>query len=204
MIAKGSGYVRRNRDTARAQLTSHFKYVEHRSRELPIESRDDRRIFDKDNDVISRRDAVNDVMDHTSTSVNYHKVVLSPSAEEPVQDWREWTRQVMHDLEEYQGKELHWYAVHHSNTDNPHVHVVIAGAGSNQETGREEPVKMYYDKEYEVLRRSGREHSDYDLHQLIKEQFQELDTVERAVDRDVETFQPDRDPFHHSLEDFDR
>lgn len=204
MIAKGSGYVRGNRDAARARLTSHFKYVEHRSREISLESRDDRRIFDKDNDVVNRRDAVNDVMEHTSTSVNYHKVVLSPSAEEPVQDWREWTRQVMHDLEEYQGKELHWYAVHHDNTDNPHVHVVIAGAGSNQETGREEPVKMYYDKEYEVLRRSGREHSDYDLHQLIKEQFQELDNVERAVDREFETSQPDHDPFHQSSEDFDR
>jgi hypothetical protein len=55
--------------------------------------------------VVNRRDAVNEVMEHTSTSVNYHKIVLSPSEEEPVHDWCEWTRQVMHDLEEAQGTE---------------------------------------------------------------------------------------------------
>ncbi len=109
--------------------------------------------------MVNRRDAVNEVMEHTSTSVNYHKIVLSPSEEEPVHDWREWTRQVMHDLEEAQGKELHWFAVHH-NTEHPHVHVVVAGAGYNQEKDREEPVKLYT-KDYDLLRESGREYSDY-------------------------------------------
>ena len=35
----------------------------------------------------------------------------------------------MADLEDEQGKEMHWYAVHHSNTEHEHVHVVVAGAG---------------------------------------------------------------------------
>lgn len=192
MIAKGSGYVRGNRDVSRGRLVAHFKYIEHRSRERSPENRDDRHIFSKDEDVVHRRDATNDVMEHTSTSVNFHKVVLSPGEDEPISDWRLWTRQVMHDLEEYQGKELHWYAVYHSNTEHPHVHVIIAGAGYNQETGREEPVKMYYDKEYEVLRRSGREHSDYDFHRLIEEQFQELNNLDHTIDRELTIQQPDR------------
>ncbi len=32
MRAKGSGYVRGNREAARARLVAHLKYVEHRSR----------------------------------------------------------------------------------------------------------------------------------------------------------------------------
>ena len=31
MIAKGSGYVRGNRETSRARLGTHLKYTEHRS-----------------------------------------------------------------------------------------------------------------------------------------------------------------------------
>jgi hypothetical protein len=220
MIAKGSGFVRGNRQAASARLSSHFKYVEHRSKELSLETRDDRRIFDKENDVVNRRDAVNEVMEHTSTSVNYHKIVLSPSTEEAVHDWREWTRQVMNDLEHAQGKELHWYAVQHHNTDNPHVHVVVAGAGYNQETGREEPVKLYT-KDYDLLRESGREHSDYRFQKLLEKEFQELDTTDRTIDREAETpsereplspfsehdpLSPstEHEPLSPSLEDFDR
>jgi len=203
MIAKGSGYVRGNRDAARARLTFHFKYIGHRSRDISSESRDDRRIFDKEHDVVNRCDAVNDVMNHTSTSVNYHKIVLSLGEDEPVQDWREWTRNVMQDLEEAQGKELHWYGVHHQNTDHPHVHVVVAGAGYNQETEREDPVKLYT-QDYNTLRESGREHSDYHFQHLLEEQFQELNTLDETIDREVALSQVERDPFHPSLEDFDR
>ena len=116
-------------------------------------------------------------MDHTSTSVNYHKIVLSPGQDEPVQDWREWTREVMADLEESQGKELHWYAVKHENTDNPHVHVVLAGSGENHETGKEEPVKMYA-PDYKLMRESGREHSEHDWYRQIGEQLKEYDRQE--------------------------
>ena len=202
MIAKGSGYVRGNREAARARLISHFKYIEHRSRELS-ESRDDRRIFDNEHDVVNRRDAVDEVMEHTSTSVNYHKVVLSPGDDEPIEDWRAWTREVMHDLEEEQGRTLHWYAVHHQNTEHPHVHVVIAGAGYNEETGREEPVKLYT-KDYEVLRASGHEHSEYPYHQWLEAQYQKLNTLDETIDREAVHVPLDHDPFHPSREEFDR
>jgi len=143
------------------------------------------------------------VMSHTSTSVNYHKIVLSPSSEEPVHDWQEWTRQVLNNLEEAQGKELHWYAVHHQNTEHSHVHVVLAGAGYNQETNREEPIKLY-PKDYAVLREAGHEHSDYHFQQLLKEQFQELDTLDQMVERDPSPLAPNHDPFHPFQEDFER
>jgi hypothetical protein len=87
--------------------------------------------------------------------VHYHKIVLSPADDEPIENWREWTRDVMSDLEEMQGKELHWYAVSHQNTEHPHIHVVLAGAGEDPETGEQEPVKLYQE-DYQRLRREHR------------------------------------------------
>jgi hypothetical protein len=175
MIARGR-YVKggtANNAAATSHLGAHLKYLEHRSRDEQ-ESRDDRWIFTRDDDQVNRREAVDDVMEHTSGSVSYHKIVLSPGNDEPVQDWREWTREVMADLEAEQGKDLHWYAVHHSNTEHEHVHVVLAGAGEHWETGHEEAVKLY-PEDYQVLRESGHDHSDHDFYDHISEQLKELD-----------------------------
>lgn len=180
MIARGR-FVRGNRQAAAKQLNAHLKYIEHRKR-AEEETREDRHIFSKESDSVRRQEAMEDVMEHTSSSVNYHKFVLSPSGDEPVEHWREWTREVMRDLEEQQGKELHWYAVHHGNTDNPHVHVVIAGAGEDPETGRTEAVKLYA-QDYHLLRESGREHSEHDYYHLLRETAQELDRQD-FVERD--------------------
>lgn len=107
MIARGK-YVRGgDRKAASSHLKAHFKYIEHRPRDPAQEMRDDRHLFSKDRNVVDRREAVNDVMEHSSTRVSYHKIVLSPTQDEPVLDWRQWTRDVMNDLEEVQNKELH-------------------------------------------------------------------------------------------------
>src|SRR6266700_465930 len=162
MIAKGR-FVKggaANSASAAGQLNSHLKYLEHRSRD-GLERLEDRSIFSREDDDVERREAVNDVMEHTSHSVSYHKIVLSPSDDEQVQDWREWTREVMADLEDGQGKEMHWYAVHHSNTEHEHVHVVVAGAGEDRETGQEVAVRLY-PQDYQMLRESGHDHSDHD------------------------------------------
>ena len=118
----------------------------------------------------------------------------------------------MQDLEHAQGKELHWYAVHHQNTEHPHVHVVVAGAGYNPYTEREEPVKLYT-KDYDLLRESGREHSDYHFQQLLEKEFQRLDLDDRTREREFDMPPSERDPLSPSfereflspaLEDFDR
>jgi len=123
-------------------------------------------------------------MEHTSHSVSYHKIVLSPSDDEPVQDWREWTREVMADLEDEQGKEMHWYAVHHNNTEHEHVHVVIAGAGEDRETGQEVAVKLY-PQDYQQLRESGHEHSEYEFYFQLETALEELERQDDVV-RDQE------------------
>ena len=174
MIAKGQ-YAKggaANRKVAGSKLKNHLKYIEYRKQD-ELGSREDRSIFSKDRDQVDRKEAASDVMEHSSQAVSYHKIILSPGEDEPVQDWKQWTREVMTDLEERQGKELHWYAVHHHNTEHPHVHVVIAGAGENHETGREEAVRLYKE-DYQLLRESGHAHSDHDFYHQLDELVKEL------------------------------
>ncbi len=175
MIAKGH-YVKggtANRAAAASHLSAHFKYLEHRSRDMD-ESREDRAIFSKEEDVVSRREALGDIMAHTSLRVSYHQIVLSPSEEELVLDWQAWTREVMADLEAHQGAELHWYAVHHGNTDHEHVHVVLAGAGEDRETGQPTAV-ILSPQDYRELRESGHERSEFNFHYQLELALQEYD-----------------------------
>lgn len=161
---------------ARAHLSAHLKYIEHRSRYQERESRDDRRIFSEHSNVANRKDAVHDVMEHISTSPRdayYHKLILSPRKDIPIKDYRQWTRDLMHDLEQKQGKKLHWYAVKHGNTDIPHVHIIVAGAGERFDT-REPEAVIFRPDDYNFLKERGIEHSDLAYHQLIQETLKEM------------------------------
>jgi relaxase-like protein len=191
MIARGK-FVRGNPARTASHLTGHLKYLEYRSREID-ETREGRYIFTKDDDHVERKDAQRDIMEHTSGSVHYHKIMLSPASDEPVEDWQQWTREVMRDLEETQGKDLHWYAVHHDNTEHPHVHVVLAGAAEDHVTGEMEPVKLYQG-DYEHLRESGREYSEHGFYHQLEEDLQELDRQDTVVRDHVELPQ-ERDTF---------
>ncbi|HEU5375445.1 MAG TPA: hypothetical protein VFV38_08405 [Ktedonobacteraceae bacterium] len=193
MIVKNR-YVKRrpvqSQQHIRKLLNAHVKYIEHRSREVG-ETPESRALFDAERDRVGREEVVNDVMSHTSPGVSYHKLVLSPADNEPVTDWREWTREVMADLEDHQGKDLHWYAVHHDNTDHGHVHVILAGQGEDRASGQATPIGLYEKRgDFRALIESGREHSDYDHYQQIQEinrQLNEQDTVgHEPVARDVE------------------
>ena len=171
MIARGTGFVKGKRTAVRSRLVAHLKYVEHRLRDEQ-ESREDRRLFSKEEDRVTRQQAVEDVMGHTSSGVAYHKIVLSPAEDEPIRDWKQWTREVMADLEERQGKELHWYAVQHQNTDNPHVHVILAGAGEEPGAEKLKPVKLFA-QDFQAMRESGQEHSEHEWYRQIQEHVRE-------------------------------
>lgn len=198
MIARGK-YVRGgDRKAASSHLNAHFKYIEHRPRDLARELREDRRLFSKDRDAVDRKEAVDDVMEHTSARVSYHKIVLSPAEDEPILNWRQWTRDVMADLEEGQGKELQWYAVHHENTDHPHVHVVVAGAGYDRVTEEKEPVRLSR-QDYEQLRESGHYHSEYAWEHRLEELFQDLERQDHGIENIVA-----RDQENERLNDLER
>jgi type IV secretory pathway VirD2 relaxase len=176
-----AGLRRMHVKAARAHLSAHLKYIEHRSRDQERESRDDRRIFNKHSDVINRKDAMRDVTEHASQrDAYYHKMMLSPGPDIPVEDYRQWTRAIMHDLEQRQGKKLHWYAVQHHNTEHAHVHIVIAGAGERFDTGQQEAV-FIRPNDYTFLKERGKEHSELAHQQLIQETLQEIDRLDDTV-----------------------
>lgn len=202
MIARGTGYVKASRASAYTRLAAHLKYIEHRSRSEG-ETRESRRIFGKEADHASRRVALADVMAHTSSAVSFHKIVLSPGENEPVQDWHAWTREVMADLEEHQGRELHWYAVQHNNTNHPHIHVVLAGGGEHLVTGRPATVKMV-PHDYALLRESGRTHSEHDWYERVQEMVQELDRTDPTHPVDTTLDRPGESLNHEEWDQYER
>ena len=209
-IAKGTGFVKGNRQAAGKQLTGHLKYLEYRPRG-PEETRTDRSLFTEDQDQVTRREALDDILAHSSETIRYHKIVLSPAQDEPVADWKEWTRTIMHDLEDYKDQKLHWYAVKHSNTDDPHIHVVLAGRGESFQTGREKPVKLYTaDRapdghgDYEFLRERGREHSDHEHYQRLQTIIKELDREDTLSQESRAKTQQQREPPRSSSKEMER
>lgn len=175
-VIKGRYVAGRPTKAVGAKLSNHMKYMQYRPRSEQ-ETREDRFLFSQESDHVARKDAVDDVMQHTSRSVNYHSIILSPGEQEHIDDFRQWTRDVMRDLQEQKGVDLHWYAVVHAherqNTDTPHVHVVLAGAGEDA-TGRLQTVCM--DKaDYQFLRAQGRERGNYAFYQELTHTMSELD-----------------------------
>jgi len=159
---------------ASSALKSHLKYLQYRERG-EHETREERHLFSKDNEHVDRQDVHADVMQREQAGdIYYHRLILSPSEDEPVQDWHAWTRDVMHDLEQNQGKDIEWYATVHQNTDNPHVHVVLNGTGQDRETGTAEPVTLSR-QDFQVLRESGHDHSEYEHNHQIENIFRDLD-----------------------------
>ena len=190
--AKNVRASRVSQDKAQSALSSHAKYLQYRERDPEHETTADRQFFDDEHDAIDRRWVVKDVLNEQEQAgdIYYHRIILSPSQEEPVNDWREWTREVMRDLEDRFDQDMKWYAVHHANTDDPHVHVILQGTGIDRETGHAEPVTLT-PEDFRRMRESGREHSEYEHQHFLAEKWQELDerdTVgheepERELDR---------------------
>lgn len=177
MITRGR-YVggRCPKGKARKLLSAHLKYLEHRAC-APEEEREDRAIFTKDADEIERRVALDAIMRQGSAVARYHKLMLSPAQDEPVLDLRDWTRRVMADLEQKKGLRLTWYAVQHRNTNNPHVHIVIAGAGVVPSIEMPLAVRIGRD-DFAFLRRVGREHSDREHYREVREIADDLDAMD--------------------------
>ena len=188
-----------SRDKATTALGSHAKYLQYRERDPQRETKGDRQFFNDEHDAIDRRWVVKDLLNEQEQAgdIYYHRIILSPSQEEPVSDWRAWTREVMGDLEDRFHQDLNWYAVHHANTDDPHVHVVLQGTGIDRETGHAEPV-TFTAEDFRSMRESGREHSEYEHQRFLAEKWQEFDErdsvgreeSERELDRSQQSAVP--------------
>lgn len=206
-VVKGRYVASRNTKAVGKQLSAHFKYTEYRKHGAH-ETREDRFLFSQEHDHIERKDAVNDVMTHTSRSVNYHKIIFSPGEHERVEDFRQWIRDQMHDLEERKGIHLHWYAVIHAHererTSEPHVHVVLAGAGEDEHTGEQTTVRMDRD-DYAFLRERGREQGNYAFYHELETTVRDLDRYDTiGREQSERTREQTADTFVHPMDEYYR
>ncbi len=95
---------------------------------------EDRSIWDRDGDI--SRDKAYEMLDrHHTKSVAATRLVFSIEKDGDADDLRRMTREMMDNLEMEREQKLHWFAVEHRNTDNPHVHVTLCGSGE-RETSR--------------------------------------------------------------------
>ena len=97
----------------------------------PGEAREERTLFDARGDVADRTAARALLTAAIGPKVVFHRLVLSPGARSGVVrpiDLRTWTRLLLMDLGDRLGQRLVWVAAVHRNTDDPHVHVLLAGA----------------------------------------------------------------------------
>src|SRR5690242_13466172 len=164
MIVRGTGFIRGKEAKAKARLVAHVRYLL-RHFQAAAQTPDSQAqgatanggLFSKEADYLDRRAAIQQTMEHSLSRMRYHKMVLSPGANEPVVDFRAWTRAVFAELEQRLQLRLSWYAVVHTNTAHTHVHVVLAGAGEplSGATGAQVPVKLRVE-DYQFLRAVGR------------------------------------------------
>jgi type IV secretory pathway VirD2 relaxase len=71
---------------------------------------------------------------------HHFRFIVAPEDGVELQDLREYTRHLMHRMEQDLGTRLYWVAVDHWDTGNPHSHVVVRGKddkGQNLVIGRE-------------------------------------------------------------------
>ncbi len=97
----------------------------------PGEAREERTLFDAHGDVANRAAARAILTAAMGPRVVFHRLVLSPGRRagviRPI-DLRTWTRLLLMDLGHELGQQLVWVAAVHRNTDDPHIHVLLAGA----------------------------------------------------------------------------
>ncbi|MFZ4604236.1 MAG: relaxase/mobilization nuclease domain-containing protein, partial [Caulobacterales bacterium] len=81
--------------------------------------------YDLEHDVAE--DARARMQEWAQEDPRHFRLMLAPERGDLLPDQREFTREVMSQMERELGVELDWVAVDHHNTDNPHTHVILRG-----------------------------------------------------------------------------
>jgi hypothetical protein len=155
-------------------LKSHLKYLQYRQHNLEPMQKKDRQFFNDQSDHIDRHWIQRSIMCGQKGNVYYYRLLLSPAYDEPVSNWRHWTRAVLRDLENRFGQTLNWYAIEHSDNDHSHIHVIMKGIGKDRKTRSARSI-MFHTQDFAYLQERGRAHSEYEFLRLLTETTWELD-----------------------------
>jgi len=114
-------YVARHR-SPQAGRQSVLRHVRYLARDSALRNAPNVRFFDASREQL---DAKNETRSW-ATDRHHFRIVISPERGQDIADPTDYVRRVMARVEQDVGK-LQWLAMHHSNTENPHTHVVLRG-----------------------------------------------------------------------------
>ncbi|MBU7588439.1 MAG: DUF3363 domain-containing protein [Sphingopyxis terrae] len=103
-----------------APLSAHIAYLK---REGVTRDGSPTRMFDAEGDRADDRGFAERCKDDR----HHFRVIVSPEDAAELTDLREYTRDLVRQMEADLGTRLEWIAVDHWNTDNPHVHLLMRG-----------------------------------------------------------------------------
>ncbi|MCC6469706.1 MAG: DUF3363 domain-containing protein [Alphaproteobacteria bacterium] len=104
----------------RAPLSAHITYLK---REGVTRDGSPTRMFDANGDGADDRAFA----DRCKDDRHHFRIIVSPEDAADLTDLREYTRDLVRQMEADLGTRLDWVAVDHWNTDNPHVHLLVRG-----------------------------------------------------------------------------
>jgi type IV secretory pathway VirD2 relaxase len=104
----------------RAPLSAHITYLK---REGVTRDGSSARMFDASGDGADDRGFAERCKDDR----HHFRITVSPEDAADLTDLREYTRDLVRQMETDLGTRLDWVAVDHWNTDNPHVHLLVRG-----------------------------------------------------------------------------
>lgn len=103
-----------------APLSAHVAYLK---REGVTRDGSPARMFDAAGDTADDRGFT----DRCKDDRHHFRIIVSPEHAGELTDLREYTRDLVRQMEADLGTRLDWVAVDHWNTDNPHVHLLVRG-----------------------------------------------------------------------------
>ena len=104
----------------RAPLSAHIAYLK---REGVTRDGSPARMFDANGDGADDRAFAAVAKDDR----HHFRIIVSPEDAADLTDLREYTRDLVRQMEADLGTRLEWIAVDHWNTDNPHIHLLVRG-----------------------------------------------------------------------------
>jgi len=121
VLVKALPITRRGRGgQSRAPLSAHLAYLK---REGITRDGSPTRMFDANGDSADDRAFA----DRCKDDRHHFRIIVSPEDAADLSDLRDYTRDLVRQMEADLGTGLDWVAVDHWNTDNPHVHLLVRG-----------------------------------------------------------------------------
>ncbi|ODP39594.1 relaxase/mobilization nuclease domain-containing protein [Sphingomonas turrisvirgatae] len=121
VLVKALPVTHRSRSGRRmAPLSAHVAYLK---REGVTRDGSPTRMFDVAGDNADNRSFT----DRCKDDRHHFRIIVSPEDAAELTDLREYTRDLVRQMETDLGTRLDWVAVDHWNTDNPHVHLIVRG-----------------------------------------------------------------------------